>query len=102
MRRIAAFAISGVVLGGSLAVPLIVTAQPASAATPPLTAARQLCVQAYGGFFSAPSTANYQCGDLPVSGVNLKPAQQQCTNAYDGVFSAATTASYICRLPPSG
>jgi hypothetical protein len=89
-------------MAGGVVAPFVLSAPSASAATPPLTAAQQLCLQAYGGSFSAPSNASYQCGNLPASGVNLKPAEQQCVHAYDGRFISASTASYSCSLPPSG
>jgi hypothetical protein len=69
---------------------LVVEAAPASADTPPLTAAQHRCGHTYDGRIFAtplPAGAGYMCVFTPSSpSRTLTPARQQCEHAYKGIF----------------
>jgi hypothetical protein len=100
MRRlVAAVAVSGALIGGGVGVPLVLTAQPAAAASHDLSAAMRLCENGYRGSFVNPNPLLYGC-TVPVFDhhVDFTAAENQCKGVYDGSFLRVNNENFLCAV----
>jgi hypothetical protein len=97
-RLVALTALVGGLIAGGVGVPLVLTAQPAAAATHDLTAAMRLCENGYKGKFSIISEKTYACTVGFDHHVAFTAFAGQCKGVYDGTSTRLTNEDFQCDI----